>query len=629
MLASIRKRTASWVVKGLLLLLVLSFAAWGIGDIFRGGRESTVAEVGGIRITGTQFMREFQREIDRVQYVFEGTLTTERAREMGLVDNALDRLISGLVFELEAQALRLATSDALVAVQIRANPSFRDGFGEFSEEVFYRLLADNRLTEEEFVKLVRSGILRNQLTEAVTHGTVLPERLGVALFKFLKEKRVAEVVEIPASKMKEIGSPDANALTDYYEAHIGTYMAPEYRAITGIILTPAHFMGEADIPEKELREEYENEARIGELGIPEHREIEQILLSDQESATQAEAMLAAGKTFEEVAREVGKVKEGVSLSLGNHPRQNLIPEIADTAFQLPEGAISKPIRSPFGWHILRVKKIEPSSTPSFEDVRAQIAEGIAQDRAINSLYAVSTQLEDLLAGGASLDAAGKTLNLPISHFDKVTAKGKDAAGKPIASFPDIQDFLAVAFKTAEGENSALTETKEGGFFLLRVDSITPSTARPLEEIRARVIADWQAKERMGKAKETAALLVAEAGNKESLKTLARNRGLAFAVSRPLARDEEDDGSGVTAELVREIFAAKPGAVVMAPSKNGYAVAEVKKILEADIEKDTKALEEVRQEALEAMAGDVLDQYAAALRKKYGVKVNRSAIEAAF
>ena len=627
MLESIRKHTASWVVKGFLLLLVLSFAVWGIGDIFRGGREKTVATISDIKITSSQLNREFRREMNRVQHIFENALTSEQAREMGLLDRALDRMIAETMFDLEAYDLRLLASDSLVAARIKENPAFRDRFGEFDRQIFYQLLMNNGYTEEQFTDLVRRGITRNRLTEAVTHGTIVPERLGTILFKFLKEERISDVIRVPASKMKRVGRPNAETLTAYHETHSRNYMSPEYRGVTAIVISPDDFLSEIEVSEDELQEEYE--ARLGELSVPKRREIEQILLPDEESVTKAEAMLAAGKSFEAVAQEVGKVEKDANLSLGSHTREELIAELSEPAFALKKGEISKAIQSPFGWHILRVKEIAPGLTTKLEDVRAQIIDEIARGRAIDSLYAISTELEDRLAGGATLEEASGELNLSILRFENVSDDGKTPEEEMAEALPDIENFLSVAFETEDGKESAMVETKEGGFFILRIDTVTHSALRPLDKIRKQAIADWQAGERTRKAEEMAVKIVETAKQVKSLKSLAANRGLRVKSTGALTRDAEDSDLGITAELVDKIFSVKAGGVVMAPSEDGYVVAKVREIRAADISKDTESLKSVRTRVLQSMANDVLDQYTAALEKKYPVEIYRSAIESAY
>ncbi|MBN4016665.1 hypothetical protein JYT88_02455, partial [Rhodospirillaceae bacterium AH-315-P19] len=251
------------------------------------------------------------------------------------------------------------------------------------------------------------------------------------------------------------------------------------------------------------------------------------------------------------------------------------------------------------------------------------------NRAIDSLYAISTQLEDRLASGATFEEAGKELNLPTLHFENVSAEGKTPDGKLVATLPDIETFLSTAFNTLDGEESTLVETKDGRLFILRVDAITPESLQPLDDIRKQVIADWQAEERNRKAEKMATEIVEKTKTGTSLKKLAGNRRFQIRTSDPLTRGAEDLNSGISRELTRKIFAAKVGEVVQAPSENGYTVAQIKEIRKADIDKDIKALESVRANLLQSLANDILDQYIAALEKKYPVETNRSAIEATY
>ncbi|MCH7543360.1 MAG: SurA N-terminal domain-containing protein, partial [Proteobacteria bacterium] len=148
MLQALRKQTGSWIVKILLGLLILSFAVWGINDIFLGERDPVVAEVGGVKITSSQLNREFRRELARVSPMFGGRLDREQAKQLGLLDGALDGLVNRILFSLGTRDLGLAISEQLVKQTIRANPEFHDDRGRFDRRLFSNVLFQNNFTED-------------------------------------------------------------------------------------------------------------------------------------------------------------------------------------------------------------------------------------------------------------------------------------------------------------------------------------------------------------------------------------------------------------------------------------------------------------------------------------------------
>src|SRR5205814_8856255 len=139
--------------------------------------------------------------------------------------------------------------------------------------------------------------------------------------------------------------------------------APEYRAFTVGSLAPEEVVKPGDIPENKVREEYEQ--RKDEFETPEQRDVQQILSPSEEKAKEAEAALDAGKDWKEVATTIAK-QDPDTIDLGLLKRTEMPQILADVAFELPLEKPSEPIKTPLGWHILRVVKIEPAATQSFE-----------------------------------------------------------------------------------------------------------------------------------------------------------------------------------------------------------------------------------------------------------------------
>ena len=622
MLQAIRKQTKSWLVGILFGLLILSFAIWGIGDIFRGGgRAIVVAEVGDVRISTVEFSRDFQRQIRQ----FGGRIDSELARQLGFVDQVLARMVRRTLFDLGAARAGIAIGDDLVRAIIFATPAFHDESGRFDRSLFEQFLFQTGLTEEAYVALLRRDLARGQLTGAVTAGGIAPDRLVDALYRYRREQRVADVVTVAPDSVGGIGEPDDATLGAFHRDNAEQFMAPEYRTLTVVSLKPDDLAEEIKVSEERLTELYE--ARLDEFDIPERREVVQILLADEDSARRAYDMLRQGRDLVAVAREItGQEPQQIGwLERGELAGQS--PELAEAVFALPQGTVSEPIRSPFGWHVVRVEAIEPAHLQSLGEVRASLRAEIARSLAIDALYELANDLEDTLAGGATLAEAAAYLNLRPVHVPAVDKSGWTPEGEPAQDLPEVEELLAIAFGTAAGEESRLTETGDGGFFIMRVDSITPAMRRPLDSIRAEVLAAWRAARRDEVAEGRAEEIVQRVNAGTDLVRIAAEAGLEIRTAKPFTR--AGTGDDIPPALIVKLFDLRPGQAAMAAGPDGYVVGRLKAVQPADPAADQAGVNSLGAELSEGMANDLVVQFGGALSDRFGVKIYPQAIEGLF
>ena len=211
--------------------------------------------------------------------------------------------------------------------------------------------------------------------------------------------------------------------------------------------------------------------------------------------------------------------------------------------------------------------------------------------------------------GAALDASGNGLD-----------------GKPVTSIPRIAEFTDMVFQTPQGETSNIEEARNGGYFLFRVDSILPPQLQPLDAVRSIAIEAWKLSQVRDVARKKAQAIVDAAKTSGSFQKAAEEAGLAIAESKPFTRFIREPGSPVSPALSTELFKVKPGSVVMAASDNGYGVAELKQVIPAETGKNQAEADALREQLESAMANDQIDQFLAALRKRYTVKIYPTAVE---
>ncbi|WP_207478796.1 SurA N-terminal domain-containing protein [Arenibaculum pallidiluteum] len=619
MLQALRSTVGSWVAKILFVLLIASFGIWGIGDMFRGRVENDVATVGDVTIGRQQVDQAFRTELERLRQVL-GSITPEQARAFGLLDRTVEQLVERALLDQEAADMGLRTSQELVLSTLRREPAFRNAQGQFDPQQFRRALASSGLTEQGYVQLVEGEIARRTMAAAVTEGVRAPTPLVESVFRRQAERRVAETILLPESAAPDPGQPDQDTVAKYHQDRAVRFTAPEYRGLTVAALTVEDVAKDIEVPEEELRAAYDS--RANEFGTPERRDLEQVLASDEAAAARiAEAARQAGGNLAEAATAAGLDAQ----PLGGFTREDLLDGLREPVFAAAEGTIVGPLRSELGWHVVKVTKVIPATSQTFEQARGQIADQIRREQAANSIYDVANKLEDALAGGASVQEAAQRLGLRLVRVPAVDANGQTPEGTPAADLPSPRLVVEEAFRLGQGEHGRALDTPEGGYVVVQVDEIRPAALRPLEQVRDQVVAAWQAERRAESTAKRAEEVVAELRAGRTVEDVARAAGGTAGRTEPLTRGSRSAG-GLPPLLIEQLFEMKQGEVASAATEGGQMVVKLVEIQVPDPAADPSQLDQVRLTLSQGMQQDVLASYTRALRGEYGVTVNRTVLE---
>jgi peptidyl-prolyl cis-trans isomerase D len=624
MLELMRAKAATWVVRILSLFLILSFAAWGIGDVFRtGGTSDTVAEVGDAAITRDELARQYRRAIEQLQRVMGGEFDSQKAREMGLLDRTLDSMINGRLVSEKARDLGLVAGDSLVKNQIYNDPSFQGPGGTFDTDAFHRALAGAGMNEAMYVASLRSGLVANQLTSAIVAGAAAPDPLQHAIYRYRGEKRVAEVLRVPNASLPPVAEPTQGELAAFHDKNKAMFTAPELRQLTVMFLDPDLAAKDVKPAEEDVKSAYQE--RLPSMSVAERRDVKHMLLPDQATAKKAHEELVQGRAFDAVAKELAK-QSPQDTDLGMITRRDLTPALAEIAFKLKPGTVSAPIQTALGWHILAVDKVQPGHTPTLAEVRSEIVHDLARDLAVNQLVKTANQLEDALAGGATLEEAAAKIGIKAVHVGPVDSKGQLASGVAPPGVPKGPKFIDTAFKTREGEGSGLVETQGGGYFVLRVDKVIAPAVRPLDEVRDTVAAAWRAQAREAKGRARAEALLQRAKGGEGLEAIAKEMGLKPVTTQPFNRFAGDPTGPLPPRLVAPLFKASVGEAVMAPYDDGFALARLTDAKSAAAAGAAADAAPLQKELTQGMQRDILAQFDQALRDRYEVTIHRDAVD---
>ena len=624
MLESIRNRSGGIIVKALLGLLILSFAMWGVADVYSPSKsKQNLAEVGNIEIKPSHVRRDYQREIERLSHTFGTRITAEQARVFGVGQNVVQSKIERTLFDLGASELGIIVSDDLVRNHITAQPSFKNSIGEFDRARFEQVLQSNRLSEDDYVKLIRGDIQRSIFLSMFDTLSLTPDILAKKLYMSRNEKRIADIVTLDSSSFTNISEPKKSDLIDFHKKNAATFTSPEFRELTFINLTVDDIAKKISVSEQAIVDSY-NE-RFDEFLVPETRNLKQLKFQDKEMAEKAYKLLLNGREFSLVGKELSKMTDE-EINLGYMKKTELLPSLSDTAFKLKKETFTKPIKSVLGWHIIRLENIIPATQKNLEEVKPELKKQIANEIALDSLYKIASQLEDSLGGGDSLEEAAQSLDLQFKSQIKIDKKGKSPDNLVVPNLPE-GTFIKVAFSTNPGEESLLTEVGDDGYFILRVDKVIEPELKKFESVRNDVSVAWNEQQRQSLAEKTGENMIAALNSGGNFTKLAKENGLIVSTTKAFSRFES--GENFSRELVNEIFKAKTGFSVGSKVTKGYAVARLKKVIAANPTNDSQQFDALKQSLSQALRNDMLRQLADGLGQRFPVSINLDAINANF
>lgn len=601
--------------------LILSFAIWGVGDIFRGYGRNAVAVVGKTEISIEQMRAAYQNEIQLLTRQQRRQITPELARTAGLDQRVLSRLVTEATLDQTAARMGLATSDETVRNLIFNDPNLKNAAGQFDRNRFNELLRAIGLTEQGFVREQRAATMRQEITEMVTGAVTAPGALQELFHRLRHEQREIGYVTLPESAAGEIPAPAEEVLKRYFEERKASFRAPEYRTAGVLVLTPANLADPSKVSDADARARYEA-IKAQRFGSPERRTVQQIGFPSMEEAQAAKAKIDAGETFEAIgaARNISEA----DLTLGTFTREGLFdPAVRDAAFALAQGAVSAPVQGGFGVVLLRVTGIEAERLKSFEEVADEVRRDVATSRATAQMTDLHDKIEDQRAAAKPLAEIAQEFGLTLRTFGPADSSLRKPDGAQETSLPGGDSALTAIFRSDIGvDNEALRLPNNGGYVWFDVSKIEPPRERGYDEVKAEVEKQWRADEVSARLSAKARELIQKLDGGEALDAVATAEGLAFEQAT-LGRQDQTDA--LPRNVVTLVFGTPVG-------KNGSAAVEnegrvVFQVMAATVTPYMRTAEEAENFVRllsSSISEDILAQYVGKLQADLGLSVNEAA-----
>ncbi|MEZ5687114.1 MAG: SurA N-terminal domain-containing protein [Paracoccaceae bacterium] len=602
------KNMIVWVLLG---MLVLGLGGFGISNF--GGRIEAIGMVGETEISTRDYARALQRQMNDLGAQQGRPIGMAEARAMGLEQRVQALLFGEAALTEAARRIGVSVGDQELHREITSAEAFKGMDGKFDREAYRLTIQQEGFTEAEFESRVRADIGRSIVQGAVAAGVPAQDTATEAYLGYIAESRDIAWAEVTEADLAEaLPEPTEAELTAFHADHPELFTRAETREITYLWLTPQMMLEQIEIDEATLRAAYD--ARIDDFVQPEKRMVERLVYPTLEEAEAALAKYQAGASFADLAAERGLTLEDADLG---EPTKADLGAAGEAVFALETPGVVGPIDTDFGPALFQMNVIIAPQETTFEEVRDELRAEVGTDRARRAIGDMTDSLEDLLAGGATLEQMAEETAMELGTVSFGPAAEDDIMG--------YEAFREAASKAAADDFPELGNLDDGGVFALRLDGVTPAAVIPLDEAREAVTEAWRAdalaQQKTARADELLATLATEG------KDLAAS-GLIVTQQPELARGGFVPGA--PAGIADLAFAMKaPGERQIVADQGRVAIVELKSINAADME-DARVLQirdVVERQLSQSLAADVLDYYARAIETEAGIQLDPAAINA--
>lgn len=629
MLQSIReniKGVGAWVI---ILFLCIPFAFWGINQYFDPVAKDAVASVNGEEISSFEVEQAYQQRYQQLLQAFGDELPPGLINEQALRREQLNQLILQELLRQKLQEMNYRASDEQVRDMIRGIPAFQQD-GQFSPDRYRQALLMAGRSPAAFEQLIRRDIALQQLQEAVTgseFATPFEAAFATAIEEQGRRHSAVVVNDEPFRQQVQISEEDLQA---YYEQNLTQYMTQERVDLAYVAMSLDQFAQDVEVTDEALQELYSQ--RAGQFASEEERRARHILVEGDSDAARAKAEAAlqriqAGEEFATVAKEVSddavSAEEGGDL--GYIQRGQLSGEFEEALFSLEEGEIAGPVKTDFGYHIIKLDEIKAPELPEFEEIRDELAREYRERQARQMFEDAVQQLADAtFQNDSGLEAAADQLDLEIKEVEGVTR----AQGEAIAANEKVRQAAFSETVLEEGLNSDPIYLDDDRVVVVRVAEHQPAEPKPLAEVEEQVGQSLLAERARQMAREKANAVLERAQGGESMAEIARSEGLIYRDESVTYRQTPDIGPAYAEALFNAEYPDEGATYGMSPVENNdFVVFQLTEVIPGRYDELTASERESRQRQLRQRVASVMAAaYVAEMRANADIVIQETNLE---
>jgi len=515
MLSLLRKNAGSWIIKVVLGAIVIVFVFWGVGS-YREREASRVAEVNGTIITYAEFSNEYGRMLENLRERMGEGLNEELIRSLQLRRQAIDQLIDRRLLLDEAARQDLRVTNNELSDSIMGIPAFQLS-GQFDQRAYEVILSRNRLNPEQFEAAQRDALLIDKLQTLLANNTKVSTHEAEEFYRWQNTSVDIDYYLFTPDTYSDI-FPKEEEIRNFYEDHKSNYLTEAKVQIRYLNFDSPAYASQVSVIDDEIQDYYDSHP--DEFNTPKTVEARHILIKVEPDAEEAVVeqrkqkaldvlkLAREGQDFSELAKEHSEGPTGkAGGSLGAFRHETMEKSFSDKAFSMTAGDIGEPVRTRFGWHIIKVDKINEASVSPIEDARTGIAEKLTDEKAKGAAFDAAQDVYDSSFEGDDLINAAEAGGMSVLTSSLFAKKNPD---KALRSRTKVAD---AAFELSPMEISEIIDHGDGYYIIQVVDKIPEKTAEfgeVMDEARGHLIKELQD----DKARDDAEKLLARLKNGE-------------------------------------------------------------------------------------------------------------------
>ena len=470
----------------LIILLVLAFSVWGIGDIFRNYDVGTLARIGDREVDSQEFLFRYNREINRISNELERFVSNEEARDSGVDIQILTNLLVEKTLNSSADKMKLRPSDKSLTERLKNTSSFRNAFNQFDKNVFNQVLRQNGITEDLFFSMERDSIAQAQIYRALFENLNISKEFSNLIHRFQNEDRNVEYIVLNTDT-ENIDSYEINnqELLSYYNNNKDNYKSESKRDFTLLTLLKSEISSLIEVQEDIIKEIYEN--NVSDYETPEKRTYYVIPFNSSEEVNLALSNFKENTDINNIIVSRGLLIEDVlqsSLSL----EEGLNDAISNKAFEVDKNILAGPVQGPFGPTLIYVTKIEASFKKTFLEVKEKIEQDYKSEETQDKIYAIYNVIEDQRAAGLTFEEIALENNLKLSQYSSVNNNGSNFSN-PNIDLTLRNSIIETIFDSDIGLEMDPLEDQNGNVVFIRVDNIDEERLLNFDNVQKEVRSD--------------------------------------------------------------------------------------------------------------------------------------------
>ena len=631
MLDFIRERAQSWFAWVIFVIVVIPFALWGVNQYTETSGKVNVAEVNGKEISVSEYQRAYQQQRNRIQQMlgkrFDPSLIDDKQLKKNVLENLIER--EALVQGAHDEGLRV--SAVRVGTEIRAIPNLQTK-GKFDEELYGRLLRSQGLSVGVFEQMVGNDLVIQQLNRGIADSAFVTKAQLDALLRIQLQQRDIGYSLVPMAPYISGAVVEDKAVEQFYKDNPDRFRIPEQVSVDYIELSVDDLAKGVQVTEDAVRERYQE--RAADFATPEERRARHILIqvaSDappekvDDAKKKAEELLARirkGESFADLAKQFsqdpGSAKDGGDL--GFFSRGVMDKSFEQAAFALKVGEVSEPVRSTFGFHLIKLEGIRGGERKPFEQVRAELEHELKRQQAEDQFYTQAETLSNMAFEHAdNLTAAAQQLHLPIQTSGLFTRDN----GAGIAADPKVRQAAFSDDVLSGGKNSEAIELTQDHVVVVHLKDHKPAALRPLDEVRGDIRQALSIEAAKTRAREIGEVMVRRIKGGEDAAAVAAQLKLKWERPGFVARQD----SKVNQQIVEAVFRLVPAADAkpmfdgQALSSGDFAVYGLYAVKEGDpASADEKTVQSLKSSLVRDLGQGTFKAYVDALKES--MKITR-------